>query len=694
MEFKEETKLVLLLAVSIFTTDLATHLFTGYSNHEHVFSSIPHLLLFSSILVIIISPLLLIPKKRVEEAKNKLKRILDEIGDGILVIDNEYNIIMANSHIGSIFNKISNNEPIKIKGKKCYDIIPNEFCKTDLCCLKRINKGEIVLEQESKINGKWIQNITTPFKDSNGNIQGMIKTLRDISPKKESEEKVKRLYNILKAIKEINQIITKESEIKTIYSRSCEILKDVRSYFHVAIVSLEGGQIAKLSECGKKKFLKLDKGVPLCLKKASESKKPVIFEDAKRFCENCPSYLNGVRYSSAIIPLISSNSDYSTFLAVFADVNHFDKEEIELLIGVSGDISFAVDKYLAEDSLKKSEEKYRTTFEHTGTAMAIIEGEVISAVNSKFQELTGYKTEELIGKYWTDLVHPEDADRMASYHFARINGGIAPKNYEFRLLDCEDNTKEVFLTIDLIPGTNTSVASHIDITYLKRLNRLLKVLSEINELVAKEKKPEVLLRAVCEKLVLVYDAVFTALGENEPRPIMSRGIDISSIIRAIKKCPSVQKAIEGETTKLRMDDNTCRHCTITPHKYVLSIPLIHNMRHGIITIHSSLDFSKEEINLLKKLSSNIAFALYSYEVERDKKLALEQLSINLAQFEHSADRLRNPVAVILSSLELKDELDNNEILEIIDEQTKKIIKELDVMRHEEIKTYMLSQKSQ
>jgi len=688
MEIKEETRLVILLAISIFATDLATHLLTGYPNREHLISSLPHLLLFSSILVIVISPILLIPKKRVEEARNKLKRILNGIGDGVLVVDKDYDVIMANSIIGKLLGKEIN----EIKGRKCYDILKNESCKTDSCCLKRIINGEAVLKQENKLNGKWVQNITTPFRDSGGNIQGMIKSIRDITPKKEAEERIKRLNSILKAIKEINQLITKESEIQTIYSRSCKVLKEVRGYFHVAIVSNDG-KLVKLSECGEEGFLNLDKGTPICLKIASDRKKPVVFDDTKRHCESCPSFLEGIRYSAAIVPFTSGNSEKNTFLVVFATVNNFNSEEIELLNGVADDISFAIDKYKAEEALKKSEEKYRTTFEHTGTAMAIIEGEVISAVNSKFEELTGYKSKDLIGKYWTDLVHPEDVDRIASYHFARINGGIAPKNYEFRLLDREGNTKDVFLTIDMIPGTNKSVASHMDITHLKRLNKLLKVLSEINELVAKEKSPEVVLRAVCEKLILVYDAVFTALGEKELRPIMSRGIDIGSIIRAIKKCPSVSKAMEGQTTKLRMDDELCRHCTNTPHKYVLSVPLIHNIRHGIITIHSSTDFSKEEINLLKKLSSNIAFALYSYEIERDRKLAIEQLSINLAQFEHSADRLRNPVAVILSSLELRDELDNDEILEIIDEQTKKIIKELDVMRHEEIKTYMLAQKN-
>ncbi|AEA46561.1 GAF domain-containing protein [Archaeoglobus veneficus] len=228
----------------------------------------------------------------------------------------------------------------------------------------------------------------------------------------------------------------------------------------------------------------------------------------------------------------------------------------------------------------------------------------------------------------------------------------------------------------------------------EKLNNLLKVLSEINELVARERNPEIVLKAVCEKLSLIYDAVFTSLGsrKEELKPVRSKGIDIDSMNRAIKYCPSISKALDGQIMKLKMDDKLCRHCTDKPHKYVLSIPLIHDVLHGVITIHSSSDFSEDEIELLQKLSSNIAFALSAYEVEKDREKAIEQLAANLKQFESSADRLRNPLAVIMGSLELVDELGKDKVFEIIREHVKRIKDELDDMRKEEIKTYKLTEK--
>jgi PAS domain S-box-containing protein len=323
----------------------------------------------------------------------------------------------------------------------------------------------------------------------------------------------------------------------------------------------------------------------------------------------------------------------------------------------------------ARKKLEESEQRYRTTFEHTGTAMVIIEEDTtLSLVNSEFEKLSGYRKEEIEGKFsWTKFVHPDDLERMKGYHYARRRGEEAPKRYEFRFIDKEGNLKNIFLAIDLIPGTKKTVASLIDITHLKRLNNLLGALSEINELVAREKSPEIVLKAVCEKLTLVYDAAFTSLlKDGDLVPVESKGIDMKSIKRAIKRCPSVSKAMNGETAKMRMNDELCKHCTDKPHKHVLSIPLIHEKHYGVITIHSSSEFREDEIALLEKLSKNIAFALGVYEIEKREKMAVEQLVINLMQLEKSADRLRNPLAVIMSSLELKDELGSERTFKLID----------------------------
>ncbi len=125
----------------------------------------------------------------------------------------------------------------------------------------------------------------------------------------------------------------------------------------------------------------------------------------------------------------------------------------------------------AEEKLKESENLYRAIFETTGSATIIIEEDMtISLLNTVFEKLSGYRREEWEGKKkWTEFVVKQDLGRMRKYHrLRRIDPNSAPKNYEFRLIDSKGQIRDVYLTVDMIPGTKKSVASFMDVTGRKR----------------------------------------------------------------------------------------------------------------------------------------------------------------------------------------------------------------------------------
>ena len=145
----------------------------------------------------------------------------------------------------------------------------------------------------------------------------------------------------------------------------------------------------------------------------------------------------------------------------------------------------------AEQTLRESEERYRVTFESTGTALMIVEEDTtLSLVNSRFEELSGYSKEEIEGKKsWTEFVHKDDLERMKEYHrLRRIRADLAPGNYEFRFVDRYGRVKDVLVTIAIIPGTKKSIASLLDISERKRAERrerqLQKELSQASRLAA------------------------------------------------------------------------------------------------------------------------------------------------------------------------------------------------------------------
>jgi PAS domain S-box-containing protein len=153
------------------------------------------------------------------------------------------------------------------------------------------------------------------------------------------------------------------------------------------------------------------------------------------------------------------------------------------------------EKREAQKALRASEAKYRATVEHTGTAMMILDEDyTITFANNQMEKLSGYSKEEIIGKMrWTQVVHPDDVERMKAFSKARRQGALdVPSQYEFRFLDKAGHVRESFLTIGMIPGTMQSIVSIMDITDIKQMQRELEqtrkmaILGEMSAHVAHE----------------------------------------------------------------------------------------------------------------------------------------------------------------------------------------------------------------
>lgn len=140
-------------------------------------------------------------------------------------------------------------------------------------------------------------------------------------------------------------------------------------------------------------------------------------------------------------------------------------------------------KKLEEQERKLSlvAKRYRSIFENTGTSMFLVDEDMtIAMVNNEFTRCFGYLKDEVSGRIkWTEVIHPESLDFMMRQHLIRrFNENAASPGYEFKYLTKTGETRDGFITVAMIPGSSSSIASITDLTELKKTESALKEKNE------------------------------------------------------------------------------------------------------------------------------------------------------------------------------------------------------------------------
>lgn len=165
--------------------------------------------------------------------------------------------------------------------------------------------------------------------------------------------------------------------------------------------------------------------------------------------------------SSIALPLTGDEKTFGALNICASEPDAFDKEEVELLGQLAGDLSYGIaalrmrEKHRqAEEALRESREKYQSLFENANDAIYLREAEngKIIDCNTKAVEMTGYSIEELKGMSVMDL-HPVQERHLLPEKFRMVlekgkAAGISGLHHQRKdgsLVDIEVNTNIVNL---------------------------------------------------------------------------------------------------------------------------------------------------------------------------------------------------------------------------------------------------------
>lgn len=147
-----------------------------------------------------------------------------------------------------------------------------------------------------------------------------------------------------------------------------------------------------------------------------------------------------------------------------------------------------------EYRLELSEELYRTIFEFTGNAIFLFDDKRnILRANREFANMVGSNPDKLIGRKWSDFIHPDHKELMMRYNKLRMKGSsIPPESYEFKLMGGVGNVYECRIYVRIIENKNIGIASVVDITETKKLEyELFRLNDELEEKVEREIKKRI-----------------------------------------------------------------------------------------------------------------------------------------------------------------------------------------------------------
>ncbi|CAM4339074.1 PAS domain S-box protein [Gillisia hiemivivida] len=396
-------------------------------------------------------------RSKLEEERNILRAIIDNIPDYIFVKNRRDELILANKMFYSDYmGKGTEAELLNLK--------PTEYLSEDYGKeitmdnksvmendLAVINRKDVVYDHKGKKEVILLTKV--PFKTKEGDVIGLVGIARNITENYEFEQEQKlisKLINSLSASKNLRQGLS-----DTIQTISEYFDFDFAQAWEVGIID---GNLKELVNYKKEEHVTINKEVINIL--SSKSLPKTVLESQ----------------TSEISLVLESNSILLGVPIVF------DKNVIQVLtfygikrdreVGLIKDIINRLSLQISSDIQRKmTESQLNNLFKYSPNLIAVIglDG-YMKKVSPSFTKIFGYSEEELLNTPYHEFLHPEEVS-VSFKRLKEVTQGYVPRSYEGRCRTKDGDWKWISWTpSEIISDDGVINLFGLDITPLKTAN--------------------------------------------------------------------------------------------------------------------------------------------------------------------------------------------------------------------------------
>ncbi len=178
--------------------------------------------------------------------------------------------------------------------------------------------------------------------------------------------------------------------------------------------------------------------------------------------ENILSYLNNAGYNTILL----LTAVIILLLLVTFYLIKFYRSQAK----IKEELKYSNEKKSLLEKIVESEERFKKFSENAAMAIFIVQDNRFKYVNPIMIQLTEYPQNELLNKYFWDLVHPDDRDLVKERAVQRLKGNSPPDEYEFKIISKSGRIIDVEFRGNIInyEGKAAILGNTVDITQRKK----------------------------------------------------------------------------------------------------------------------------------------------------------------------------------------------------------------------------------